>query len=168
MNPLLMALMQRAGMGGGGPPMQPVQTGGMQAQPPRPMPQVAHVAPGITGGAQPPGVLPTPAPAPNPQPSLPAPVASVGPGDTSAPAFSQPARGGVGQGPNGLMPARQGDMFNPPFTGAEPTTGPAGISPPVNNFGRSPLGALLMPQNIQTMMQRLPQAGPSSGGSGFI
>jgi hypothetical protein len=164
MNPLLTALMQRAGMGGGGQPTQPVQTGAMQ-----PRAGAAQAPPNITGGAQPPGAIPAPAPAPNPQPPLPGPTASVGPGDTSAPAFSQPARAGSqGQGPNGLMPQRQGDMFNPPFTGAEPTTGPAGTSPPVNNFGRSPLGALLMPQTIQTMMQRLPQPANQVGGSGFI
>ena len=151
MNPILAALMAKAGMGG-----QP-QNGMMpQPQASGPLPDRAigtPVGPQIMGnpgmgGTQPPGALAAPAPAPSPQVPLP-----NGPGAVTPLA---PTNSGQGS-----------PSFNPSMTGAEPTRLPSKGSPPNAQFARNRLGALLLPQTIQNTQQKFGIGGQQRPGGAF-
>jgi hypothetical protein len=107
------------------------------------------------GQPQPGGQIPSGGPPMRPNFPDQVPQGNPAPIDTSSPTMSAPGQAGAPTSPDGLLPQRRGDMYNPPFSGAEPTVEPNGPSPPVNNVGRTPLGALLIPPTLQMMMQRI-------------
>lgn len=108
-------------------------------------------------GPQAPSMLP--APAPQQSPMGPDQVGSGGnslaPVDTTQSEMSAPGQAGAPTSPFGLLPQRQGDMWNPPFTGAEPTSDPSGSSPPNSGIQRDSFGALLLPPTISHLMQMI-------------
>ena len=141
MNPILAALMAKAGMGGGQTPQNAMPS-------PQPVAQPGRGPVGMPSGPQPPGALAAPAPAPSPQVPLP-----NGPGAVTPLA---PTNSGQGS-----------PSFNPSMTGAEPTRLPSQGSPPNAQFARNRLGALLLPQTIQNTQQKFGIGGQQRPGGAF-